>query len=168
MCTPMNTKETFHTRFTVKESGCWEWNGRTAKNGYASFSFNKKIEYAHRMSYRFHIGDIPDGLLVCHSCDNRKCVNPSHLFLGTHKDNLLDMKSKGRSLRGDSSHKSKLTDMQIFEIMEANEFGVSMKQLSLLYDVDMNYLYQVKRGEKREGWRKRCLKKFMPESKGLS
>lgn len=76
-------------------SGCWIWGLAHFKNGYGAVS-NMSERLAHRLSYRAFIGKIPDGLFVCHKCDTAPCVNPDHLFVGTHSENMLDMSSKGR------------------------------------------------------------------------
>ena len=80
-------------RFTM---GCWEWLGEKTEKGYGRLTIKKKHYRAHRLSYGFYVGDIPEGLLVCHHCDNPGCVNPSHLFIGTDMDNVHDMIKKGR------------------------------------------------------------------------
>jgi hypothetical protein len=81
----------------VVDVGCWEWKGGKMKNGYGRFGIAKgQIVFAHRYSYEAKHGPIPPGLFVLHSCDNPGCVNPSHLSVGTHADNMQDMRAKGR------------------------------------------------------------------------
>lgn len=83
-----------------KSDGCWEWTAFCLKSGYGWFGGKDGTEFAHRVSWVLANGAIPDGMFVLHKCDNRKCVNPAHLFLGTHEQNMADMVSKGRSTRG--------------------------------------------------------------------
>jgi hypothetical protein len=77
------------------QSGCWEFSQRSTK-GYGLIRFGGRKRGAHRLSYETWVGPIPDGLFVLHRCDNRRCINPDHLFLGTARDNAVDMVRKGR------------------------------------------------------------------------
>ena len=82
---------------------CWEWKASRDKAGYGRIGIDGKVEGAHRVSWTIHYGEIPNELWVLHKCDNRRCVNPKHLFIGTGQDNVNDMIKKGRKAYGDWS-----------------------------------------------------------------
>jgi len=84
----------------IKGDGCWKWKLSHSQRGYGVFSINGKQYTAHRLAYTWMIGPIPEGLFVCHHCDNPGCCRPDHLFLGTHQDNMEDARRKGRAVPG--------------------------------------------------------------------
>lgn len=133
-----------------EETRCWEWVGaRNAKGdeGYGTIWIDGAPRFAHRVSYTKHKGPIPDGMLVCHKCDNRRCINPEHLFLGSHADNMADMVSKGRAprLRGEANGYSKLTAEAVADIRSA--LGVSQSALAARYGVSQPTISLVKSGK---------------------
>ena len=81
----------------IKQEGCWGWKGSIIRNNYGTVKYENKNLFSHRVSWIIYKGEIPKGMLVCHSCDNPICTNPEHLFLGTYKDNMQDMIKKGRA-----------------------------------------------------------------------
>lgn len=125
---------------------CWEWIASLNQSGYGNFMLQRSNRMAHRLSYMESNGEIPAGMLVCHRCDNPKCVNPAHLFLGTHADNMADRDRKGRRtpLRGGAVATSKLTEQQVIEIRRSQE---SRRVLATRYGVDLSNISGIKRGK---------------------
>lgn len=121
----------------VPFSGCWLWTGALSIKGYGIGSVNGNAQRAHRLAHVAFIGDIPLGLVVCHRCDVRSCVNPAHLFLGTQRQNLADMVAKGRSPRGAAAGGAKLTEASVLAIRQdtraysevAEQYGIHPKSV---------------------------------------
>ena len=126
--------ERFWSNVDIREADeCWEWMSYKTNKGYGQVGINKKIQYAHRVSWILTNGKIPKGLFICHHCDNSSCVNPSHLFIGTAKDNSSDMVSKGRSrsgkvYSGEDNSQSKLTAKEVRQIRSMYETGKYTKK----------------------------------------
>lgn len=130
--------------FEVDEaSGCWVWKRAAGGFGYGAIYVRGRLERAHRLSYELHVGPIPDGLHVCHRCDNPPCVNPAHLFVGTQFDNLDDMTRKGRRW-------SKLTPDNVREIRAKHKTGATVSQLAREIGVSTPTVAKVIKGT---GWR---------------
>lgn len=107
--------ERFEAKF-VKTDGCWEWQASFGSQGYGHFWFEGRPRPANQVSYVLYVGPILNGLHVLHHCDNRKCVRPDHLFLGTNRENVDDKVSKSRQLKGEALKTSKLTEDQVRQI----------------------------------------------------
>lgn len=129
-----------------KGEGCWEWIAGHADTGYGTFSIGpgKRIS-AHRFSWLIAgRGRIPAGYYICHQCDNRSCVNPEHLFLGTPADNNADMRRKGRGSRVGAQHV--LSDDDVREIRRRREAGEAVKDIAKVFGIDTGHCSRVSRG----------------------
>jgi HNH endonuclease len=89
-------RDRYEARVEKNAEGCWGWKGAKAAAGYGHIRYQYRIYQAHRLSFEFHNGPIPEGMDVCHRCDNPTCTKPDHLFIGTASDNMLDAYQKGR------------------------------------------------------------------------
>ena len=135
--------ERFEEKYRVEDSGCWVWTASYGSVGYGQIGRGRKGEGllgAHRASFEIHRGPIPAGLWVLHRCDNRACVNPAHLFLGTQADNMADAAAKGRTALGERNGVSKLSPDDVRKIrifarvlyqrVIAKKYGVSQTTVS--------------------------------------
>lgn len=128
-----------------RHDGCWLWTGFVDRGtGYGKFNADGETPVqAHRFAYALVNGEIPPGLYVCHRCDNRRCVNPAHLFLGTAKDNMRDASAKGRIARGSRQGRARLHVADVFEIRASR---LSDSRLAARFGVSRSAVYYARSG----------------------
>ena len=150
-------KERFSNKYIINEdTGCWNWIGSCYSNGYGNIMLeNKKITGAHRASWLIYKGLIPKNVNVCHKCDNVKCVNPDHLFLGTQKQNLADMTNKGRrrsnTPKGSCNINAKLNEHDVINIRKMYIPGVvTHQEIADIYNVTKRAITVILN---RKGWK---------------
>jgi hypothetical protein len=122
-------------RTKTTEAGCMEFIGCVQSNGYGRATVRRKTDYVHRHIYRLVKGPTPSGLDVCHRCDNRKCINPAHLFLGTRKENMADAVSKGRQAKGSMLPHARVTRLVESEITRMAKEGRPYKDLASIFGI---------------------------------
>jgi hypothetical protein len=136
---PIDEKKRFLAKVKVVQSGCHEWQGSKNWQGYGKVYFRGVSSYpAHRASYALFVGEIPDGLNVLHECDNKPCVNPKHLFLGSLADNIADMDAKAR--RGT---RSQLTYNDVAEIKDMLAARYSQTEIARRFSVHQTTISKI-------------------------
>ena len=131
-----------------KTKSCWDWTAYIYHHGYGSFKTKLGTKYAHRLSWTLHFGEIEEGKYVLHKCDNRACVNPDHLFLGTQAENLQDMANKKRSQIGIKHWNVKLSAFDILEIKRLSDSGLSSSEIAKKFPVNRRQISRVLSGER--------------------
>lgn len=132
-----------------KGHGCWNWLASRHRNGYGQCTgISGGMDRAHRVAWKLVNGDIPIGLCVLHRCDNRACVNPKHLFLGTKKDNSQDALVKGRWPCGEKSSSAKLNMVSVSKIKVLAKESISQDNIANMFDVSQATVSRILRGER--------------------
>jgi hypothetical protein len=136
--------ERFWNKVDKIENGCWNWTASVRKDGYGQFQLHGAPKSAHRVAWFFKHGRWPNDLLL-HSCDNPRCVNPSHLREGTHQDNMRDRSARGRCARngGEACGRAKLTAAQVSDIRKA---AGTQRAIAAAYGVTQSLVSQIQRG----------------------
>lgn len=133
----LDIKQRLERRIITKD-GCWITDFSLDSQGYSSMQYNNKRFLIHRLSYILYIGDIPKGLLVCHKCNNKRCINPDHLYAATQSQNVKDAYKDGliNYRRGENHHYTKLSDKEVIEIRKLYKLGgTSHRKLGKLFNV---------------------------------
>lgn len=135
--------------FPTTQDGCILFDGAPGSSGYGQVSHRKKVISAHRYSYMSHVGPIPRGLHVLHSCDNRACVNPNHLSLGTNADNVADRTQRGRSASGDRHGRSRIPNRYVAYIFEMRNMGLTQREIGYAVGVHRSAVGKILSGKSR-------------------
>jgi hypothetical protein len=142
-----SAEERFWAKVKKTLFGCWEWQGGCT-TGYGAFWLGSNNIGAHIFSWVLKYGPIPEGLCVLHKCDNKRCVRPSHLFLGTNADNTKDMMQKGRGRFpvGEQHGQAKLTEASVLEARRLAKMGISLSAIARKYKVHPTTMWWAVKG----------------------
>lgn len=140
------SKQRFLEKIKIEESGCWKWYGCTNQK-YGVMRFKGKNESAHRFSYRNFVDQEIGNKFVCHKCDHPLCVNPDHLFLGSHEQNMKDATNKRRYAFGEKHYQNKLKEKDIEEIQILYKSGLSQSKICELFGVEQTVISGVLSGK---------------------
>lgn len=135
-----------------KTQSCWIWKGAADEHGYGRFRIGKKLMLAHRYAWEILVGPVPDGKELCHNCpngDNASCVNPAHLFIATHAENMTDAVNKCRVATEFQLPQCRLSNIQVKEIRSQFKAGVTPKEVAKLFGISGDYARELRRGVKR-------------------
>ena len=146
-------KERLVSKYTVEPNSCWYFTGYIDDIGYGIITYQRRAYKAHRVSWIVHRGEIPTGMQVLHRCDNRLCINPEHLFLGTHQENMKDRDCKGRgaNVQGMNHPNVWLTETEVLEIRRLHETGEYKRvELADMFKTSPENIYRI---VKRLTWR---------------
>jgi uncharacterized Zn finger protein (UPF0148 family) len=132
------------------EEACWPWTGALDTNGYGNFVMGSRHIKAHRAAVMLAGGALLAGTFVCHRCDNPSCVNPGHLFCGTHRENMADMRAKGRSQTGERRWSAKLTEANVREARRRYAAGELQRTIAASFGVTQSAISEAVSGKK---WR---------------
>lgn len=124
---------------------CWHWQGTIQNTGYGAIWYLDKLYLAHRVSWEIHNGPIPDGMNVCHECDNPPCWNPAHLFVGSDADNMADKVAKGRQPRGETNGNARITEAQVIQIRALRASGYQQQELADMFGISQPTVGQIVR-----------------------
>jgi len=126
----------FMQNVRVADSGCWEWTASTLPSGYGRFKFHDEL-YAHRFSFYIFKGDLCEGMEICHTCDNPKCVNPAHLWQGSKTENMQDAATKGRT------NTVKLTPDDVRRIRSMRNLKYSIADIAKHFGITTTIVYDI-------------------------
>ena len=143
-------RESLTRKSLHKENGCIEYTGQKKQHNYGQIEYDGRAYLAHRVSYMLHKGPIPEGMSVCHTCDNPPCINPEHLWLGTHRENMLDMCKKGRM---NLSPRITIPERIIKLIVKDRISGMRLKDVAFKYSISESYVSALSRGRARKSVR---------------